>query len=330
VEVAASVALVVGGAGVFGAMAGRGIGYVFGAMFSLAIATRMISHPASPGRSSRSLLRYAGPLFVTNSAYTLYSQIDVLIIGAVLGTHAVGVFAAPLRLVVPLSYVGQAIANAVAPRQGAHRAREDMVAFRASLRLLLMYQAFLVVPVIVWARPVVNLLLGSSFHDSVNVLRLMALFIFLRGLGPLVTTTVNYLGKAKRRIPIVLVALALNVAIDLSLLPVIGVAGAAIGTGVAYALYVSAHFLICRRELELPIRPLALTATRSLVAGVVAGGALAMIGTQHLSWLHWVLGGAGVACAYAVLLIATGEVSRAETLRLGRGVGGLARKIGVR
>jgi O-antigen/teichoic acid export membrane protein len=323
VETAASIGLVAAGTGVVGAVCGRAIGYLFGALVAVAVVMKLVGREAfrrgdKEGRRTREIARYAAPLFVTNSAYTLYAQVDVLIIGALLGTTAVGLFSAPLRIVIPLSYVGQAIANSVAPRQ-ALRGREprSVEAFQVSLRWLLVYQALLFAPIIVWAEPIVRLLLGTEFHGSTTVLRLLALFILLRGLGPLITTTVNYLGQAARRIPIVLAALVVNVVIDLVLLPWIGVSGAAIGTGVAYALYVGAHFRICRRELGLALRPLALTFFRALLAASGMAAVLFVAGTGALSLARWLLGGIGGLAAFAAVLLVTGEVSRYE-IRRGR------------
>jgi O-antigen/teichoic acid export membrane protein len=321
-ETAASVALVALGGGVVGAAFGRAIGYLFGALVAVAIVGKLFGSAAfrrekQSGRA-RQIARYAAPLLVTNSAYTLYAQVDVLIIGALLGTTAVGLFSAPARIVIPLTYVGQAVANSVAPRQ-ARTGREprSVEAFQASLRWLVIYQSILLAPIIIWAGPIVRLLLGSAFHGSTNVLRALALFIFLRGLGPLISTTVNYLGQAARRIPIVLGALVVNVIIDLALLPRIGVVGAAIGTGIAYSLYVPAHFRICRRELGIRLRPLALTLFRALLAASGMGVVLFATGTGTLSLARWLIGGIGGLAAFAVVLLLSGEISGDE-IRRGR------------
>jgi O-antigen/teichoic acid export membrane protein len=322
-ETTASIALVALGAGATGAAFGRAAGYAFGVVVAFVIVMRLFGRSAVRpfGRWSphtREMARYAIPLFVTNSVYTLYAQIDVLIIGALLGTPAVGLFAAPLRLSVPIAYVGQALANSVSPRQ-ARKAGErgSVAAFETSLRWLLIFQAALLAPLIVWAGPIVELVLGRDFRDSANVLRVLALFVFLDGPSRLISTTVNYLGGAARRIPIVLVSLLINIAIDVSLLPWIGVVGAAIGTGVAYLVYVPAHFRICRRELDLHLRPLAVTLLRSLVAAGLMAAALVAVGHETLSVSEWFVGSASGFGAFCVGLVLTGEISRTE-VRKGR------------
>jgi len=332
IETVASIGLVALGAGAAGAAFGRAIGYGLGTLFACWIVVRFFGGSTiglfGPGAGhTRRLSRYAAPLFVTNSAYTVYSQIDVLLIGAILGTSAVAFFSAPLRLSVPLGYIGQAVANSVAPRQ-AKTAHDDarVDAFETSLRWLVIFQSALLAPLIVWAEPIVRLLLGDEFLDSVSVLRVLAFYIFLRGLGPLITTTVNYLGQAARRIPIVIAALLVNVVIDVILLPRIGVVGAAIGTGVAYAIYVPAHFTICRRELGLPMRPLALTFGRAALAAVAMGAVLYAVGTDTLSAAQWVLGGSAATAVFCAVLLVTGEVSRREVSEGRRALsGGLAR-----
>jgi O-antigen/teichoic acid export membrane protein len=322
VETGASIALVALGAGAAGAAIGRATGYLLGAGVATAIVIRIFGRAAlrvvGGGRRTREIARYAVPLFVTNSGYTLFSQVDVLIIGALLGTTAVGVFSAPLQLVVPLSYIGQSVANSVSPRQAqGSDDQSSVMAFQTSVRWLVIYQSILLAPVIVWAEPIVRLLFGPEFHESANVLRLLSVFIFLRGLGPVITTTVNYLGRAARRVPVVLAALAVNTVIDLALLPWIGVVGAAIGTGVGYLIYVPAHFRICRQELHLPTRPLALTLLRSTGAAVVMAAVLLAVGTRSLSVADWLLGGAVGALVFGAALVVTGEISGSE-IRRGR------------
>jgi O-antigen/teichoic acid export membrane protein len=314
-ETTASIALVAAGAGAAGAAFGRAAGYFFGALLALGIVARLLGptavRPFVRGRGrTREIARYALPLFVTTAAYTLYAQIDLIIIGALLGTTAVGLFAAPLRLLVPLAYFGQSLANSVAPRQAA-RTAAGVTAFQTSLRWLIVFQAALLAPVIVWAEPIVRILLGSSFHGSADVLRVLSLYIFFDGPSRLISTTVNYLGRAAGRIPIVLCALALNAAIDVALLPRIGVVGAAIGTGVASAaLYVPAHFRICLQELDLDMGALAATFVRALAAAVLTALVLYAVGTSSLSLGQWVLGGAGGLLVFIAVLTVTGEINR--------------------
>jgi O-antigen/teichoic acid export membrane protein len=318
-EAVAIVTLVALGAGATGAAFGRAIGYTVGALAATWVVLRVFGRAlvVARGGRTREIATYAAPLLLSSGVYSFYAQVDVLIIGAMLGSSAVGIFAAPLRLTIPLSYVGQALANSVAPRQAASSAGPSVRAFEVSLRWLIIAQAALIAPIVVWPDEIVRLLLGQEFAESAEVLRVLAAFIFLRGLSPLISTTVNYLGRARQRIPIVLTALGANVAIDVALLPRIGVVGAAIGTTVAYWIYVPAHFFICWRELGVHLRPLAVTCLRALVAAAAMGGVLLAVGTGSITVVQLVVGSLAGTLAYGAALMLTREISPSE-LRRGR------------
>jgi len=226
-----------------------------------------------------------------------------------LSTRAVGAFGAPLRLTAFLHYPGYALANAVVPRLA--RTEEhapDGDSFARSLRLLFVVQAALTAPLLAWAQPITNLLLGTGYHQADDVLRALAPYVFLSGLAPLVSLGANYLGEGARRPRIAVATLALNMAIDVAFLRSTGVVAAAIGTDVAFALYVPAHFAICARALGLSLRPLAVGFSRSLLAGGAATAALAFVGTSHLSLAQWLLGACAGTAAFVLVIALTGEL----------------------
>lgn len=322
VELGASVALVAGGAGAAGATFGRAAGYLTGAAVGLALILRLLrrgSREGPPGARvpARTIATYAAAIAVIEGAFALFSQIDVLIIGAISGAAAAGLFQAPLRLVSFLHYPGNALGAGIAPRLAREPGREpDVEAFQAGLRYLIVLQAWIVVPVIVWAEPIIDLVLGPDYAESAEVLRALAPFVFLLGLGPLVSLAVNYLGEARRRLPIAIAALVVNVVIDLILIPEIGIVGGAIGTDVAYAIYVPAHFWVCRRLIDLPLRPLFSALARTLPPAAAMAGVLALFGTGEVA-LPLLIGGfvAGT-LVFAAAALATGAIGVAEARQL--------------
>jgi O-antigen/teichoic acid export membrane protein len=322
VELGASVALVAAGAGVTGAASGRAIGYVAGALVGLGLAVRLFgraaaaAHRRGGGRMAR-MGRYAFTLWLVNGAYTIFAQLDILLIGAILTTTAVGAFSAPLRLTVLLAYPGLAVANAVSPRLARREGEPvDGRAVSHALRLLIVVQALVVAPLLVWADPIVTLLLGGAYHESIGVLRAMIPFIFLQGIAPLVSLSINYLGEARRRLPYAIGAVVVNVAIDVALLNELGVVAAAIGTSVAFVLYVGGHVHLCRRLLGLELAGPAVTLARSLAAAAAMAGVLALLGTHDLSPLDWVAGLVAGTLAFGCVLVALGELRLDDLRRL--------------
>ena len=127
----------------------------------------------------------------------------------------------------------------------------DSGAFQVAFRVILLFQAALIAPVLVSAPPIADLLFGDEFAKSAEVLRWLAPFVFLSGLAALVSLGANYLGLARRRVPIAIAAVLINIVVDLALIPTVGVIGAAIGTSLAYTIYVPGHVWLCWRWLDL-------------------------------------------------------------------------------
>ena len=183
-----------------------------------------------------------------------------MLIGALLTTTSVGLFQAPLRLTTVLHYPGMALASGIAPRlarrSGGHRPA-DIQAFVRGMRLLLALQAPVTIGVLVLAAPIAHLVLGPGYGHSAAVLRALAPFVFLSGFAPLVSITANYLGEARRRIPIAIATLAVNGVFDLIFIPKIGIVAGAIGSSLGYLIYVPAHLWLCTRLLDLRFAELA-------------------------------------------------------------------------
>jgi O-antigen/teichoic acid export membrane protein len=322
VEAGASIVMValIGGAST--AAAGRAAGYVAGSVAAVVVTFRVFGRMAFARAhglrdSRRRLARYAGALFVIDAAFTASVQSSPLLIGAFLGPTAVGIYQAPARLLVFLQYVGISVANGVAPGLARREGHEpETRQFVAALRYLLVFQAVLVAPVLVWAGPIVALVLGDGYERSADVLRALTPYVYMSGLAALVATGVNYIGEARRRVPLALLDVGLGVTLTVILLPTIGLLGSAYASDVVVFLYVPLHVWIARKFVDIPLQPLLLAIVRGLLAAAAMAGVLFAFGTKDLSVIDWV-GGAvlGLATFCAVLLL-TREVSFGDLRRL--------------
>ena len=132
------------------------------------------------------------------------------------------------------------------------------------------------------------------------MLRALAPLIYLFGLAPLVSVGVNYLGEARRRIPIAIAALVVNFVVSIVLLNEIGVVGSAIGADAAYLIYVPAHFWICKQLIGLPVRPIADHVRAHARRRGRDGAVMIGFGTEDLTLLDWLAGGASGIATYCV------------------------------
>ncbi len=321
-EVLASVSLVLLGAGATGAAFGRAIGFVLGALIGLIMIYRLVGAPPlrlhrMPGRANlRRVARYAGALVVVETAYTLSASVSVLMLGAYAGSAASGMYQAPMRLILLLHYVGLSAANGVAPRIARQEGREpDVRALHAALRGLIGFQCLLLAPAVVWSEPVTHLLLGEEYGEAAAVLAALAPFIFFSGLAPILSISINYLGEARRRVPIALGTVVLVFASAFALIPPHGPVGAAIATDIGYGSYTLAHLWLCWRLLKLPLASLGISFARSLTAAIGMALVLAAVGTDVLTPAEWLLGGAGGVAAYFSILLLTRELRISDVAR---------------
>jgi O-antigen/teichoic acid export membrane protein len=314
-EFLASVTLVAASATATAASFGRGAGYLVGALIAGVLLMRFLGPKAMAERSSghmRSMSGYAGAVFVVTVAYTLFEQIGILMVGAIEGTKAVAVYEAPTRLTVFLSYAGMAFALGVAPRLARGREGPNVDAFLRATRYLTIIQAALIPPLLAWSTPIVDLTLGPGYEESADVLRALTPYVFLSGIGTFVTVSVNYVGEARRRVPLAIASAVLVAALNLILLPAIGVVGAAVSMDIAFAVYSLGHIWICHRTMGVPLRPIAASFARCLLAAGAATLALAAFGTESLSVFDWVVGGLAGMAAFALGLFATREITLRE------------------
>ncbi|MEA2419550.1 MAG: hypothetical protein QOE60_1756, partial [Thermoleophilaceae bacterium] len=187
--------------------------------------------------------------------------------------------------------------------------------FATALRYIIVLQGIFLAPIIVWGEPIMVTLLGESYRDSGDVLRALAPFVLLSGPALLASLGVNYLGAARRRIPLAIAVLAANAIIDIILIPDIGIVAGAIGTDVAYAIWVPAHLLILRQMIGLPLRPQWLAFARAILAAGVACLPLVALGSDPGVGVL-VLGGAIACLVYVAALRLTGELRRADVDRM--------------
>jgi O-antigen/teichoic acid export membrane protein len=322
-ETTASILIVLLGTGATGAMAGRAAAYMFAAGFGFVLVARTLGRSIRPRRGghghARRILGYGWALVIVDGAFTIFSQIDILLIGAILSVTAVGHFQAAYTLAGFLFFIGQPIRSAVAPRLARGERGPDREALERTLRYVVLAQGVILAPLIVWAEPLTRIAFGTDYAESADVLRALAPFALLAAISPLLAGAANYLGAARRRVPIALVTLAVNAGIDAALLGPLGIVAGAIGTDVAYAIYVGAHLHLCRDVAGLRLRPLVAPLVGSLSAALVMGLVLLAFGTgADLAIPLVVIGGALGTAAYVAVLLGSGQVTRAERTALWR------------
>lgn len=332
-ETSSSIVLVLLGAGAAGAVLGKSIGYAIATLVGLHLMLRLLGRFRTDDRprpkvAAREVLRYASATFVVDLGMTVVARVDILLIGALLTSAAVGTFGAVLRFVTVLGYLGTAVSGGVAPRLSLGGGSPDTWAFNQAIRYLLLVQGLVLAPMIVWGKPLVDLLLGSGYPQATPIMQLLSVWAFVSAPAALLSVSVNYLGAAQRRVKIVLVTLVLGIVSTYVLLDLIGLVGAAIADDFVAFAYVTANLWICTQLIAVDVRSLVRSVGRILLAAGVMALVLLIVGTDHLSPAQWLVGAAAGGIAYLGTLFVSGEVSMHELRAVGAKFLAAARPVG--
>jgi O-antigen/teichoic acid export membrane protein len=322
VEGSSIVVLVLLGAGATGAAFGRAIGYTVGVGIALGFVLRIVGRPRAgagdvSGLRVRDLAAYAGALLIVDGLFRVFAQIDVLLIGAILGGgRAIGLFDLPMQICWFLHYPAGAVATAVSPRMARRPGAEPQIGtFMDAMRWITALQGIFLAPIIVWGTPIMTTLLGDKYAESGDVLQALAPFVLLSGPALLVSGSVNYLGAARRRVPFAVAALGVNAIFDAIFLPKWGIVAGAIGNDLAYLIWVPAHLVILRDLLDVPLRPFVLDFVRAALAAGVACLPLVALGTDP-GVIVLVLGCALACVVYVAAIRLIGGLSAADIDRM--------------
>ena len=205
---------------------------------------------------------FSGAMFAFNLSGRVSLLSDSIIVGAILGPAAVVRFTFTQKL----AYLAQAQVLAVGNSTWAaladlhHSGERDR--FNARLvqltRGVSLLGVSLLVPVAVWNQPFVSVWVGEARYGGAWLTWLTVAYLWLHGLFALWCWTIVGTGRVAKVLPLMLVAMVVNVAISIAGTAALGEVGPAAGS-VANFLFVANLWMpfLLRREFGTPVRALA-------------------------------------------------------------------------
>lgn len=197
--------------------------------------------PASMGASrerAKELIKDSWPLIVSSMSIVLYMKVDQIMLGQMLDDEAVGVYSAAVRISEVWFFMAVAITASLKPLL--YRLREQSrEAFLQGLQKLfdamVVLAVLIAVPTQMFAEELVLLLFGSAYGEATLILKIhvwAGVFVFLNN-----ALWIWFIAEERQRIGNLRIVsgLALNIALNLYLIPLYGGAGAAVATLISRA-----------------------------------------------------------------------------------------------
>lgn len=283
----------------------------------LAIAAEVGLERPSPRRLRR-YLSYSLPTTGTDVARSALTRVDRVLVGAFLGASAVGVYSVAYQVAQGTLLYVQPLSIALFPEFSRLWA-EDRERVRDLAVTGLRYFLALAVPTIggfwlVGEQFLSLLTTAETAAAAAPLLVLLGAGISLQGLSTVYTELFYAADETGVPFRIQSAAAIANLLLNVALLPVFGIVGAAAATILAFGLAAGVTVVAFQRWLSVlpPVRALA----------VPAGAALVMTATFWLASSWWVLTVALGPLVYGVAFVAGGGVDRGELATVLRALGG--------
>jgi O-antigen/teichoic acid export membrane protein len=207
--------------------------------------------------SLRSLLRTSLPMGFTTAMIVVYWSTGTVLLGFLRGNAQVGWYNAAMKIVIVLMVVPQLYNQAMVPSISALFVQslprlERLIA--ESIRLMAFLAAPIMVGGILLARKIIYFLYGTRYDQSAVCLQIMFVAVAVIYIVSPMGSLLLYSGREKLFMAAVTTGALVNVGVNLSLIPWIGIKGAAAAT-VICELAVSAIMYHGANQV-VPVRPL--------------------------------------------------------------------------
>jgi O-antigen/teichoic acid export membrane protein len=297
------------------------VAYLVGVTLRLGLALRQLRRhiglpPMTFPREGRAELRSRSAPFAVQDVFQLVlGKVDVVILSLMASDSVVGIYGAAYRLLEATGFLTTSMVGAFSAQYtylGPDTRPTVRGVFQRSLKLSLSVLVPCAVTFAVLATPLCRLFFGAEFEDAADPLRILAPVVVLYGLVVLSTSLIVSRRSPMAIVPTIGAVAALNVALNLVLIPEYEDTGAATAMLLAEIAFAAVAVTVAVRTVQGVDWPQMLGAP--LVAG--AAMALAMLPLDGLPALALVAG----AAAYVIVFVAVERRVSPADLEFAKGV----------
>jgi O-antigen/teichoic acid export membrane protein len=181
---------------------------------------------------AREFWAFTLPRGVAGVAQILLQRLDIVLVATLRGARDAAVYTAATRFLVVGQFINQAITAPLQPEMASALAEHDtdraQDLYRASTTWLVL-TTWPVFGLATALAPLYLSLFGHSYRDGVPVVVILSLVLLVSSAVGLVDTLIIMAGKTAWNLGTTLLALAVNLSLDIALIPHFGITGAAVG-----------------------------------------------------------------------------------------------------
>jgi O-antigen/teichoic acid export membrane protein len=263
----------------------------------------------------RRLFRFGLPTMPAEVSLYLLNFVDRLIIVRTLGLAEAGLYSLAVKFAQAVNVLVRGFQLAWPPL--AYSIRDDDEARRTYATVVTLFVAgcaWVVAGMWLFSRWIVRALAAPEFFDSYEAIGLIATAVTLYALYLVLVVILGRTGRTEFNLPAAIGALVVNVALNLALVPSLGIVGAGLALVASYTVVLGLMYVFTQRLFPVPYEWGRLLRVVLTVAALV-GIAELLVPTEGIDGL---LLRAALFAAYPLILLATGFFTPGERRQLAR------------
>jgi O-antigen/teichoic acid export membrane protein len=263
----------------------------------------------------RRLLRFGLPTMPAEVSLYLLNFVDRIIIVRSAGLAEAGLYSLAIKFAQGVNVLVRGFQLAWPPL--AYSIRDDSEARRAYATVVTLFVAgcaFVVTGMWLFSRWIARALAAPEFFDSYEAVGLISTAVTLYAVYMVLVVILGRTGRTEFNLPATLAALAANIALNLILVPSLGIVGAGLALVASYVVVLALMYVFTQRLFPVPYQWGRLARVVLTAAVLVGAGELLM----PTSGAPGLLGRAALFVAYPLVLFASGFFTPGERVWLAR------------
>jgi O-antigen/teichoic acid export membrane protein len=226
-------------------------GFVVGMLAAFFINFRYLTLKLSKFNKNhlKSLFSFSFWIFLTSTGFTVFATADTILIGYFLTNADVGIYRVAIQVSAAALFTSMALNTVLYPRMSRWSSEGDLESISAALSRAVSFSLILAIPVVIGgillSRPLLFYLYGSDFSAGSQALIVLLLLQISVIFVNLQITGLNALDQPKKSFITTSLAAGVNIALNVALIPLLGILGAAIATlfSVSLNAFLAHHYL---------------------------------------------------------------------------------------
>ncbi|HRE41224.1 MAG TPA: flippase [Ignavibacteria bacterium] len=201
----------------------------------------------------KKLFHYGKYVFGTNVSSMIYSSIDQMMLGSLLGPKNVAVYNTAARVnnfvEVPLSAVAAIVFPQSAKRIETEGKQSVCYLYERSVGLLLAMIIPIIIITLLFTKEIIWVIAGDQYYSSIPILQLIILGTFLQPFGRQFGVVMDSIGKPNINFKLLVLIAVINIILNYIFITNFGTIGAAIGTMISLFIFFIINQIILKKEI---------------------------------------------------------------------------------